>query len=127
MTKNRCKLKLKDGKYASHLEASMFVEIEHSELSGSMVREFRFHPKRKWRLDFAWPEKKLGVEVHGGIWSGKFGGHTSGKGRARDMEKMNEAVLLGWRVIEIASPHIKSGQAILWIKSLMLLADRNGT
>mgnify|MGYP006149714629 CR=1 FL=1 len=30
------------------------------------VKEHKFHPKRKWRLDLAWPEEKLAVEIEGG-------------------------------------------------------------
>ena len=32
--------------------------------------ELLFHPKRKWRFDYAWEEQKLALEVHGGIHSG---------------------------------------------------------
>ena len=34
------------------------------------VREYRFDPKRKWRLDFAWPELRLAAEVDGGNGAG---------------------------------------------------------
>src|ERR1044072_3735597 len=30
--------------------------------------EYRFHPTRKWRFDFAWPEHKLALEIQGGAW-----------------------------------------------------------
>lgn len=59
--------------------------------------EFQFHVKRRWRFDLAWPERKLGVEVHGGTWM--RGGHNRGKGMARDAEKARAAVLHGWRVL----------------------------
>ena len=29
-------------------------------------REFVFHPLRKWRFDFAWPEQFVAAEVEGG-------------------------------------------------------------
>jgi very-short-patch-repair endonuclease len=61
------------------------------------VAEYRFHPVRQWRLDFAWPDKKLGIELEGGTWSG--GRHTTGAGYAGDCEKYNAAVELGWRVL----------------------------
>ena len=38
--------------------------------------EYRFHPFRKWRFDFAWPEQKVAVEMEGGVFIG--GAHTRG-------------------------------------------------
>ncbi|RWT34356.1 hypothetical protein [Aeromonas caviae] len=75
--------------------------------------ELVFHPKRKWRLDFAWPTRMIAVEIHGGIHSG--GRHTRGKGFVEDRAKMNEATLLGWTVLEVTPEHIKSGQLRAWL------------
>jgi hypothetical protein len=62
--------------------------------------EFRFHAKRKWRFDFAWPAPDLvALEVEGGIFSG--GRHTRGAGFAKDMEKYNEATAMGWRLLRV--------------------------
>ncbi len=58
--------------------------------------EFRFHPQRRWRWDFAWPLELIAVEIQGGIWT--KGRHSRGKGQLGDMEKMNAGVLLGWRI-----------------------------
>ncbi|HBC3499787.1 TPA: hypothetical protein KDY90_002567 [Vibrio parahaemolyticus] len=66
--------------------------------------EVLFHPKRKWRMDYAWPELKIALEVHGGTHSN--GRHTRGIGFANDREKMNEAQLLGWIVIEVSTDNI---------------------
>ena len=118
MSRNRGKIILSDGKFASHLEVDMFSIIEELDCLEGLIREYKFHPSRKWLLDFAWPGKKIGIEIHGAIWSGKFGGHTSGLGRMRDMEKMNEAKLLGWTIIEVASNHLKDGKAHEWVKKL---------
>lgn len=63
------------------------------------VPEFRFAPPRRWRFDWAWPEFKVALEVEGGAWTG--GRHTRGKGFLNDMEKYNEAVCLGWRIIRV--------------------------
>ena len=57
--------------------------------------EFKFHPVRKWRFDLAWPEKKLYLEVDGGIWI--KGGHNRGAQMKKDWEKRNAASILGWR------------------------------
>ena len=75
--------------------------------------ELMFHPKRKWRFDYAWEEQKLALEVHGGIHSG--GRHTRGRGFVEDRAKMNEATLLGWTVLEVTPEHIKSGQLRAWL------------
>ena len=32
------------------------------------VYEYKFHPTRRWRFDLAWPDKKVAVEVQGGIF-----------------------------------------------------------
>ncbi|MBW3809685.1 hypothetical protein GOY18_04500 [Aeromonas hydrophila] len=75
--------------------------------------ELVFHPKHRWRLDFAWPANMIALEVHGGIHSG--GRHTRGRGFVEDRAKMNEAALLGWTVIEATPEHIKSGQLRTWL------------
>lgn len=61
------------------------------------VREHRFHATRKWRFDFAWPDKLVALEVEGGVWS--QGRHTRGSGFIADMEKYNTAASLWWLVL----------------------------
>ena len=97
------------------------VDTLHSKVLAQLVgfpdpaTELLFHPKRKWRFDYAWEEQKLALEVHGGIHSG--GRHTRGKGFVEDRAKMNEATLLGWTVLEVTPEHIKSGQLRAWLLS----------
>ena len=43
-----------------------------------VASEHKFHDMRKWRLDFAIIDLKIGIEIEGGVWSG--GAHTRGKG-----------------------------------------------
>jgi len=64
-------------------------------------REFLFHPTRKWRFDYAIPELKIAVEKEGGVWTG--GRHTTPQGFLGDIEKYNQAALLGWRLFRFAS------------------------
>lgn len=59
--------------------------------------EYRFHPVRRFRIDYAWPDVKLAVETEGGIWRG--GRHTRGPGFSRDMVKYNLLTELGWRLL----------------------------
>ena len=35
-----------------------------------LVREYKFHPTRKWRFDFAHVATKTAIEIEGGTWSG---------------------------------------------------------
>lgn len=57
--------------------------------------EYRFHPTRRWRMDYAWPDEKVFIEVEGGVWTG--GRHTRAKGFLNDIEKYNTAISMGWR------------------------------
>lgn len=59
--------------------------------------EYKFHPKRKWRFDFAFLPQMVALECEGGVWTG--GRHTRGTGFMKDMEKYNEAASLGWRIL----------------------------
>jgi very-short-patch-repair endonuclease len=61
--------------------------------------EYRFHPVRKHRLDFAWPDSRLGLEVEGGVWT--RGRHGRGSGIVKDMEKANLLAELGWRLLRV--------------------------
>lgn len=70
------------------------------ELKGEkLTEEFKFHPTRKWRFDFALPEKKIAFEIEGGIWI--KGRHTRPKGFLGDIEKYNAAAELCWLVFRI--------------------------
>ena len=76
------------------------------------VREFWHIPNRDFRLDFAWPALKLGLEVQGGAH------RIKGKFKA-DMEKRALGLLAGWRILEVGGKEVRSGQAIEWLKLLL--------
>lgn len=59
--------------------------------------EFKFHPTRKWRFDWAWPDIKLALECEGSVWAN--GRHTRGSGYLKDLEKYNMAIEYGWSVL----------------------------
>ena len=63
-------------------------------------REITFSEDRKWRFDYAWPDKRIAVEIQGGRY------HRGNM--AKDYEKLNEAVRLGWRVIQFDSTMLAS-------------------
>lgn len=68
------------------------------------VREYKFHPDRKWRFDFAWPDAMLAVELEGGIWTG--GAHTRGKHFVSDCEKYNAATKMGWKILRYTTSNM---------------------
>lgn len=74
-----------------------FLRLCEAENLPTPVYEHKFHPERKWRFDFAWPEQKVALEVQGGLFVG--GRHARGAGIARDMEKASAAASLGWRLL----------------------------
>ena len=74
-----------------------------------LEKEFRFHPVRKWRADFAHLPSRTLIEIEGGIYVN--GRHNRGAGFAADLEKYLEAALAGWRVVrlgpnELTTAHI---------------------
>ncbi len=95
--------------FALHLRVNKLTQFE---------REYRFHPSRKWRFDFAAPRLLIAVEIEGGIF-GKKSAHNTGTGILRDMEKSNEAQRLGWRVFRFAAHDIKSGRAVKYIRQVI--------
>lgn len=88
------------------------------------TREHKFHPVRKWRIDFAWPGRKLAVEIEGGIWA--QGRHTRGAGVRADMEKYNALASLGWTLLRFDGFAVTSGAAIQQVKQI-LLEKSNGS
>ena len=80
--------------------------------------EFLFHPARKFRFDFCYPEKMVAVEVEGIVSDGKSR-HQTYSGYQQDCVKYNEAAVLGWRVLRVTKDQIKSGQAIAWVEDAL--------
>ncbi len=87
------------------------------------VMEYRFHPKRRWRIDFAIPELLIAIEVEGGRFkkttfvdrNGKIHTHTGGRhntaqGFKNDMEKYNELAAMGWLLVRTTPEELLSEQ-----------------
>lgn len=121
------------GRALSRLEESLAQQVYYFSLP-KPEREYRFAAEhvgrgpgvisrlrqaglRDWRIDFAWPDKKLAVEVEGGGWTG--GRHTRGKGFEQDMQKYHHVMRLGWTLYRCDGRLIKSGDAVLLIKQLL--------
>lgn len=76
------------------------------------VPEYRFHATRKWRLDWAWPEARVALEVEGGYAVG--GRHTRIGGFLKDQEKYNALAIAGWRLLRVTPRDVANGQALTW-------------
>jgi very-short-patch-repair endonuclease len=97
----------------SELEDILLLLIRETGLP-EPVRQHKFSDTRRFKLDFAWPDQKLGVEVNGGTWIKS--GHTTGGGLDRDYEKNNLCQLGGWRLLIFNKRMIEDGTAIETIK-----------
>ena len=61
------------------------------------IKEYRFYPARRWRLDYAWPTHRVALEVDGGLFSG--GAHVNGARIKKTWERDNLLAGLGWRIL----------------------------
>lgn len=86
------------------------------QIFGECEREYRFHPIRRFRFDYAIPSKKIAIEQEGGVWTN--GRHTRGKGYISDMEKYNLATSMGWRVLRFTPEQMMTTETINLIKKV---------
>jgi hypothetical protein len=76
----------------SPLEKAFALAWKHTDIP--ILPQHKFHPKRKWAFDFAFPEVFLAIEIQG------YGrGHASYLGMKSDYEKHNAAIEFGWTII----------------------------
>ena len=67
---------------------------------------------RRHRFDRAWPERRLAVEIDGGVHLAKKGFAVGHHASLRDYRKRNLAVKLGWKILAYRPEMIRSGDAI---------------
>ena len=90
--------------------------------------EYQFDSVRKWRIDWAWPNYFLAVEIEGGFFGvgkhecpicgrRKVAGHTSIQRLKTDLEKYNQLTLNGWALLRFTPEQAESGEAIRIIKT----------
>lgn len=68
-------------------------------------KEYRFHNEYQYRFDYAIPEKKVAIEIEGGIYV--FGRHNMPIGYTEDIIKYNLAQSLGWKVYRFTTEQVK--------------------
>jgi len=81
------------------------------------VYELRFHAIRKWRFDLAWPDKKVALEVQGGIFTG--GRHNRGAAMLKEWEKLNTAAGMGWRLLYCQPSALCMDETVEYIKTAL--------
>lgn len=94
----RARIVFRGAKPPSRLE-KRFEMLWRAHGGPELEKEFRFHPTRRWRADFAHLESRILIEIEGGIYVN--GRHNRGAGFAADLEKYLEASLAGWRVVRL--------------------------
>jgi hypothetical protein len=110
-------------------EQTLAAQLEQAGIP--FLREFRLHPRRRWRADFwvigplptEYPHQELPilVEVEGGI--GSVSRHLTYTGFSHDCEKYAMAAILGYRVIRATTAQVNEGVALSWIQQALGLAE----
>lgn len=104
-TKNNTALKIKKP------EQDTFTLALKSQTGIIAIKEFKFHDTRNWRFDYCIPYHdgkpvKVAIEVEGGAWTN--GRHTRGSGFIKDMDKYNNAALLGYKLLRVTPDKLMS-------------------
>jgi len=81
--------------------------------------EHYFHPTRRWRFDYAWPDQKIAVEINGGTFMAAGVGHRNGAHLHGEYEKLNVAQTLGWVVLQFDTKHVSTGEALTMLFDAM--------
>ena len=92
----------------------MFTSICKTSIGIECSKEYKFHPTRKWRFDYAIPEHKIAIEVDGGVWVN--GRHNRASGYIKDLEKFNAAGSMGWTVLKFTPNELYKGATFDLIK-----------
>ena len=92
----------------------LFTTICKSTIGIECIKEYRFHPTRKWRFDYAFVEHKIAIEVDGGVWIN--GRHNRASGYLKDLDKFNTATAMGWVVLKFTPEQLYKTETLDLIK-----------
>jgi very-short-patch-repair endonuclease len=116
------------GGVKSPAETLLAVQLDQAGIP--FLREYQFHPTRKWRADFVMEglgpyvdsdSIALLIEIDGGSWVA--GRHTRGSGFEKDAAKLNAAAELGYRVLRYTPRMIESGEALEQIRRILSMEN----
>jgi hypothetical protein len=75
-------------------------------------REYFAIPGRDFRWDYAWPQRRLLVEIQGAQ-------HRIKKMFKADIEKRALAMIAGWRCLELDRHSISTERSVEWLRELL--------
>ncbi|MCR4373441.1 MAG: endonuclease domain-containing protein [Acidobacteria bacterium] len=91
----------------------------HKAFNSPIKHEYR--RGRAFRADFAYPDRKLLIEIQGGVWTGQA--HGSIKGVLADIERLNTATLAGFQMLRFTPAQVESGEAMETIERALTSTD----
>lgn len=98
-------------------EMTFAAQLKAAGLRG-WVREYRFHPSRRYRFDFADLSHRIAIEIQG-AGPGGVGRHGYVNGMAKDNEKLALAVQGGWRVLKATAKQVEDGTLLGWLVKIL--------
>ena len=87
--------------------SQLLLGIHLDELGVRFQREVKFCD-RNWRLDLVLPDYRIAIEISGGNWTG---GHRRGFAQEDEYDKLNQATLEGYRVLQFTNSQVDRGKA----------------
>jgi very-short-patch-repair endonuclease len=100
----------------SHLE-ELFASQLHLAGLEQPSEQHTFAKPRRWRFDFAWPERQIAVEIQGGGYV--YGRHNRPQGQRQDCEKFRWATWLGWELYTFTGDEVTDGSALRWMERVL--------
>lgn len=116
----------------------LMAQLKAVQLGDGWTFELVFYgsrTKHPWRIDLCHEEAKIAVEIEGGAFARKGakkcrycglipqGGHNTGKGFEKNVEKYNEISLAGMILIRCTRNSITDGRAAAWITRAFALRE----
>jgi hypothetical protein len=87
----------------------LILEREFSDIAAweadYQERYLKSKRSKRYRLDFAHPDSRTGIEIQGGVYN--RGRHVTGSGYERDCRKYNLAYTSGWTIFLLTSQMAK--------------------
>lgn len=109
----------------SHLEERFSKLLTFKRLT-PFEEQYRFHPVRRWRFDFAILPCFLAIEIQGGTYLRHRTGHTTAKGHQNDVDKHNAAIELGWTMLYFTTKDLKGKKALESVNLVQKIAIELG-